>query len=123
MPVHAASSGLVLLAYSGPAVQEEVLSGRLEKVTPETITDPPLIRKHLAEIRQRGYVAIPGIGVSEWTGIAVPVFGPDGTVAAALNAIVPRGEAAVPFTVPALLTAAHGIARALKASGQRPRRL
>ncbi len=34
MPVHAASSGLVLLAYSAPAVQEEVLSGRLEKVDP-----------------------------------------------------------------------------------------
>lgn len=117
MPIHAASSGLVLLAYSAPAVQQAVLSGPLEKVTPETITDPALIRKHLAEIRQRGYVAIPGIGVSEWTGIAVPVFGPDGAVAAALNVIVPRAEAAVPSTVPSLLTAAHGIARALKASG------
>src|SRR5512141_604413 len=98
MPIHAASSGLVLLAHSVPAVQEEVLAGFLSQVTPETITDPALLRKHLAEIRQRGYVAIPGIGVTEWTGIAVPVFGPDGTVAAALNAIVPRDEAAVPVT-------------------------
>ena len=57
MPLHAASSGLVLLAYSAPAFQDEVLAGPLEKVTPETLTDPQLIRKHLAEIRQRGYVA------------------------------------------------------------------
>jgi DNA-binding IclR family transcriptional regulator len=114
MPVHAASSGLVLLAFSPPDFQDEVLSRPLAPVTPETITDPARIRKHLAEIRQRGYVALPGIGVTEWTGIAVPVFGPDKTIAAALNAIVPRQEAAVPLTVPALLTAAHGISRALK---------
>jgi DNA-binding IclR family transcriptional regulator len=113
MPIHAASSGLALVAFVPPAVQAQVLSKPLAAVTPETITDPRLIRKHLAEIRQRGYVALPGIGVTEWTGIAVPVFGPGRTVAAALNAIVPRQDAAVPLIVPALLTAAHGISRAL----------
>jgi DNA-binding IclR family transcriptional regulator len=111
----------VLLAYSPPAFQDEVLARPLPAVTAETITDPALIRKHLAEIRQRGYVALPGIGVTEWTGIAVPVFGPDNGIAAALNAIVPRQAAAVPLTVPALLTAAHGISRALKAA-RAPRR-
>ncbi|GAA3315586.1 IclR family transcriptional regulator [Arthrobacter ramosus] len=122
MPIHAASSGLVLLAYSPPAFQDKVLSAPLAKVTPETITDPLLIRKHLAEIRQRGYVALPGIGVTEWTGIAVPVFGANNEIAAALNAIVPRDEADIPYTVPALLTAAHGISRALKSTGSFSRR-
>jgi DNA-binding IclR family transcriptional regulator len=122
MPIHAASSGLVLLAFSSRGFQDQMLTAPLAQVTPETITDPTLIRKHLAEIRQRGYVAIPGIGVTAWTGIAVPVFGLDGTTTAALNAIVPRDQADVPFTVPALLTAAHGISRALKAAGQAPRR-
>lgn len=116
MPIHASSSGLVLLAFSPPAFQDEVLSRPLAAVTPETITDPLVIRKHLAEIRQRGYVALPGIGVTEWTGIAVPVFGPGNAIAAALNAIVPRQEAAVPLRVPALLTAANGVSRALKAA-------
>ena len=116
MPIHAASSGLVLLAFSPPAVQAEVLAKPLKAATPETITDTALIRKHLAEIRQRGYVALPGIGVTEWTGIAVPVFGSGNTIVAALNAIVPRQEAAVPLIVPALLTAAHGITRALKSA-------
>ncbi|MFW3385563.1 UNVERIFIED_CONTAM: IclR family transcriptional regulator [Kocuria sp. CPCC 205274] len=115
MPIHATSSGLVLLTHSPPWLQEEVLAGPLAKVTPETITDPPTLRKHLAAIRRRGYAALPGIGVTEWTGIAVPVFGPGGAVVAALNATVPREEANVPFTVPALLTAAHGISRALGA--------
>jgi DNA-binding IclR family transcriptional regulator len=122
MPIHAASSGLVLLAYSPASVQDAVLSGKLEKVTPETPTDPAQIRRQLAEIRQRGFVALPGIGVTEWTGIAVPVFGADNQIAAALNAIVPRGEANVPFTVPALITAAHGISRALGAQSRQPGR-
>ena len=91
-----------------------MLAKPLKAATPETISDPAVIRKHLAEIRQRGYVALPGIGVTEWTGIAVPVFGSGNTIAAALNAIVPRQEAAVPLIVPALLTSAHGISRALK---------
>jgi DNA-binding IclR family transcriptional regulator len=120
MPIHAASSGLVLLAHASREFQDHLLSRPLARVTPETITDPALIRKHLAEIRRQGFVALPGIGVTEWTGIAVPVFGHGGMVAAALNAIVPRGEADVPSTVPALLTAAHGISRALKAAGPVP---
>ena len=111
----------MLLAFSPARFQDEVLTRPLAAVTAETITDPGLIRKHLADIRQRGYVALPGIGVTEWTGIAVPVFGPDNGIAAALNAIVPRQEAAVPLIVPALRTAAHGISRALKAAAP-PRR-
>ncbi|GGG65208.1 IclR family transcriptional regulator [Kocuria dechangensis] len=120
MPLNACSSGLVLLAHSSPEFQDSFLSGRLTKVTDETPTDPGLIRRHLAEIRQRGFVALPGIGVSEWLGVAVPVFGAERTVVAALNAIVPRDQAEVRLIVPALLTAAHGISRTL---APRPRRL
>jgi DNA-binding IclR family transcriptional regulator len=113
MPLNACSPGLVLLAHSSPQFQESYLAGRLEKVTDETPTDPGLIRRHLAEVRHRGFVALPGIGVSEWLGIAVPVFGAGRTVAAALSAIVPRDQPDVPLIVPALLTASHGISRTL----------
>ncbi len=120
MPIHAASSGLVLLAYSDTAYQDEILSLPLEAVTTDTITDPSIIRKHLADIRQRGHVAIPGIGHMDWIGIAVPVFGIAGKIAASLNAIVPRGEANVPAIIPSLLTAAHGISRTLGADNRLP---
>lgn len=113
MPIHAASSGLVLLAHRPPAEQDAYLAGRLEAVTPETPTDPEQIRRLLAEVRARGYIARPGIGVTEWTGIAVPVWGPEGVVAA-LNAIMPRDDADIPRVVLALATAAHGIGRELK---------
>jgi hypothetical protein len=51
------------------------------------------------------------LSVPARTGIAVAVFGPGGRIAAALNAIVPRTEANIPFTVPALLTAARHFPR------------
>lgn len=113
LPLNACSPGLVLLAHSSPAFQESFLAGRLTKRTDETPTDPGLIRRHLAEVRQRGFVALPGIGVSEWLGIAVPVFGHERSVVAALSAIVPRDEGDVQVIVPALLTAARGISRTL----------
>jgi DNA-binding IclR family transcriptional regulator len=113
LPLNACSPGLVLLAHSSPEFQEVFLAGRMEKVTDETPTDPGLIRRHLAEVRRRGFVALPGIGVSEWLGIAVPVFGAERTVVAALSAIVPREGAEVRLIVPSLLTASHGISRTL----------
>jgi DNA-binding IclR family transcriptional regulator len=120
MPLHASSSGLVLLAFSTAAVQASALEGPLEKTTTETVTDPVALRRQLADVRQKGFAAPPGIGRPEWIGVAVPVFGPERTadgpvIAAALNAIVPRADAdLVPRVVLALTTAAHGASRALR---------
>lgn len=119
MPLHAASSGLVLLAFSDPSVQARALRGPLERTTPETVVDPDELRRQLADIRQRGYAAPPGVGRPEWIGVAVPVFGPVDSgagrrIAAAVSCILPRSSAdLVPRMVPALTTAAHGMSRAL----------
>ena len=119
MPIHASSSGLVLLAFSDPEVQEGILSRSLKKETPSTETDPKVVRRTLAEIRRVGYVAPPSIGRTGWMGVAVPVFWGDRTIAAALNAIVPRegthahAHAYAKALIPALRTAASGISREL----------
>lgn len=115
MPVHASSSGLVLLAHADAEFRKQVLASPLQRLTPETLVDPQLLRRHLTDIRERGYVALAGAGVSEWTGIAVPVFGLGGRVVAALNVIVARDSVRVPAVLPSLLTASHGISRALNA--------
>jgi DNA-binding IclR family transcriptional regulator len=44
-------------------------------------------------------------------GIAVPVYGPDHSVVAALSLIVPSRDSQPMMHVPALLAAARGIAR------------
>ncbi|WP_211880233.1 IclR family transcriptional regulator [Pseudarthrobacter albicanus] len=118
LPVHATSSGLVLLANSPAAYQEIILSRPLTKYTETTLTDPAVLRRHLAEIRQRGFAAMPGVIVPESSGIAVPVFGPDNTVVAALSVVVPRNEDNTAARVPVLMAAARGISRALGWRGE-----
>lgn len=107
LPVHATSSGLVLLAHSPAAYQDTFLARPLTKFTETTLTDPAVLRRHLAEIRQRGFAAMPGVIVPESSGIAVPVFGPDNTVRAALSVVVPRNEENAAARVPVLMAAAR----------------
>jgi DNA-binding IclR family transcriptional regulator len=115
-PIHACSPGLALLAHASPAYQDHVLSLPLEPVTEMTVTDPAILRKQLAEIRRRGYAFEPGTGVSEWTGIAVPVGGCGSAPIAAVSAIYPRGREEERKAVAALRRAADQIARSLDAT-------
>lgn len=121
MPIHACSSGIVLMAYQPPEAQEAFLAGPLPARTPLTPTDPSVLRRLFAEVRSRGYIAPADVGEVGWTGIAVPVWGTEGVVAA-LNAIVPKDGSEVSRVVPALVTAAHGIGRVLRdeSGGSRP---
>ena len=114
-PLHAASSGLILLAYSPAEFQAEFLQKPLARYTERTVTDPKTLRRVLADIRQRRYSIVPGIGTAGWTGIAVPVFGPKKTVVAALSAVYPPGQDDPAAAIPALQSAAFGISMALGA--------
>lgn len=112
LPIHASSSGLVLLANSAPEFQDEVLCGPLRAFTPCTVTDPGTLRRMLAEVRKQGYAYCPGFFDVTAAGCAVPIRGPAGDVVAALAAIVPNDENAR-STIPALQAAAHGISRTM----------
>lgn len=115
LPVHASSSGLVLLAYADRDLQEEVLASPMRRYTRSTLTEPAEVRRLLASVRQRGFVACDGFIHPDAMGIAVPVRGPAGNVVAALGVVVPA-KGAEPMThVPALVTAARGIFRAMGA--------
>jgi DNA-binding IclR family transcriptional regulator len=115
LPLHASSSGQVLLAFGPPDLQETVLRGRLARYTPHTITSPAVLRTTLAEIRRQGYAWCPGHIHVDALGVAVPVRDGRGTVVAALAAIVPNNEDG--RTVPGvLLTAARGISRGISGS-------
>ncbi|HEV7472224.1 MAG TPA: IclR family transcriptional regulator [Pseudonocardia sp.] len=111
LPLHASSSGLVLLAHSPGELQERVLAAPLARYTANTITDPGRLRGTLAGIRRDGYVLCAGHIHPEATGIAVPVRS-DTQVVAAVAAIVPNDEHAR-AAVPALRAAARGIGRLL----------
>ncbi len=112
LPLHASSSGLVLLAHGPVSLRERILAGPLTTYTPRTPATPAQLRAILADVRQQGYAYCPGYVHEEALGIAAPVRGGDGTVAAALAVIVPN-DASAQAVVPVVRTAARGISRAL----------
>lgn len=114
LPVHASSSGLVLLAYADPEVRERVLSGPLRAMSRETVTDAAALRALLTSIRRRGHITAPGSIEAVSTGVAVPVRD-RGEVVAALSVVLPRDAAPEP-AIDALLAAANTIEHDLKLS-------
>lgn len=115
LPLHASSSGLVLLAFGDAALQQRMLTAPLAPVSAETITDPAALRRELAAIRTRGYAFAPGYVEAVSTGIAVPVADRSGVVAA-LSVVVPRGAVNEAATVEVLKRAAAGIGESLSRS-------
>src|SRR3954471_5120646 len=76
-PLHATSSGKVLLAHAPDAVRKSLLTRELRRFTPATITDPELLRQHLDRIAEQGW----GSTVEEYevglNAVAAPVRGAD----------------------------------------------
>lgn len=116
LPLHASSSGLVLLAFADDELQDRVLSGPLAARSAETITDPHTLRRTLAEIRRVGHAVAPGFIAPESTGIAVPIRGAGGTAVAALSVVLPRDSPQHDTTIVYLKSAAQGIAKGLRSS-------
>lgn len=90
LPLHASSSGLVLLAFGTRELQDRVLMGPLIRLTAETITDAAVLRRRLAEIRSLGYSVARGSIEAVSTGVAVPIRDAGGSAIAALSVVLPR---------------------------------
>lgn len=114
LPLHASSSGLVLLAHGPADLRERVFDGPLQRYTPDTPSTAARLRAVLAEVRRQGYAYCPGYVHLDALGIAAPVRDARGDVVAALAVIVPN-EAGASSVVPVVRTAARGVSRALGA--------
>lgn len=114
LPLHASSSGLVLLAFAAPEVQERVLAGPLTALAPETVTDAAELRRLLARIRRERFVVAAGTVETVSTGVAVPIReGRTGPVIAALSVVLPR-DAPTAGALDELRSAATGVEQALR---------
>lgn len=114
LPLHASSSGLVLLAHADPALRERVLARPLRAVSRETVTDAATLEALLQSVRRHGHVVAPGSIEAVSTGVAVPVRD-RGEVVAALSVVLPRDTRTEP-TISALLDAAGAIEQDLRNS-------
>lgn len=84
-PLHAVSSGLVILAHQRPDFINRYLASPLIRCTPWTMTDPGELRDRLEQIRSIGYVWVYEEFAEELNSVAAPVFEGEGRVEAALH--------------------------------------
>ena len=83
-PLHATSSGKVILAFLSPDEREQVLKSlSLARHTEQTVTSLPALRASLEAIRRAGVCVTTDELVSGASGIAAPVFDRYGRVAGA----------------------------------------
>ncbi|NYF18527.1 DNA-binding IclR family transcriptional regulator [Microbacterium sp. AK009] len=113
MPLHASSSGLVLLAFADPALVTEVVRQGLRVYTEHTLRTEKDLRARLRQVRADGFAVNDGHIHAESRGIAVPVSGPDGSVYAAVGFVVPNDGASPHPYIGLLRRAAAGIAKDL----------
>jgi DNA-binding IclR family transcriptional regulator len=116
-PAHATGVGLVLLAYSPAEVQERYLAAPLAAFTEKTIVDSRQLRRVLADVRRTGIAVSDGQVTLDAVSVAAPVRNAANEVVAALSIVVHTGSTPPSALAPAVLTAARGISRALRAGG------
>jgi DNA-binding IclR family transcriptional regulator len=116
LPLHASSSGLVLLAHADAASREEVLSDELFRYTDQTVQSPDNLRTILQKVRQDGFACGSGFIHPQARGIAVPVRGVNEVVVAAVSVVVPNDDAPITPFVRLLQAASQGISKDLHAA-------
>ncbi|MFN3346877.1 MAG: IclR family transcriptional regulator [Candidatus Bipolaricaulaceae bacterium] len=116
VPPHCTALGKVLLAHNQETLERLLASGPLPALTPNTITNPELLRRELERVRQQGYA-------TDWEEfhegnicVAAPVRNYRGTVVAAISVSFPKPrlthESLEKF-VQAVIRGAHEISAAI----------
>ena len=84
-PLHATSSGKVLLAYLEAGERGDLIARGLDRYTPNTQTDAAALEQELIRVVEQGYATTFGELEIGLNAAAVPVRGEHGTVVAALS--------------------------------------
>ena len=85
IPLHAVSSGQVLLAFRTPAAIERFLERPMERFTDRTLTEAEAVRDRLREVRRQGYIWAMDEFETGISSIAAPIADASGEVIAAVH--------------------------------------
>ncbi|WP_371931465.1 IclR family transcriptional regulator [Glutamicibacter sp. MNS18] len=116
LPLHASSSGLVLLANAEPDFQERMICSDHQVYTSETVNDPGQLRRLLHSVRREGYCVGSGYIHPDARGIAVPVRGPKEEVVATMGVVVPNDNSPTAPYINLLTAASHAVSKDLIAA-------
>ncbi|WP_202126118.1 IclR family transcriptional regulator [Actinomadura physcomitrii] len=117
LPLHCSGVGKVLLSHAGTRVRQDVLDGELRSYTPQTVTDPQILRRELAECRRTGTAMVRGEMSNGADSVATRILDGDGRVVASLSVVVRSGSVRPQTVLPSVITSGLGISRRL---GWRP---
>jgi IclR family transcriptional regulator, KDG regulon repressor len=85
LPYHASAQGKLCLAFGEPALLDQVCRGKMEALTPYSITTPRALRAEINQVRRNGYATAFHESLVGTNSLAAPVLGPGqvlrGTVA------------------------------------------
>jgi DNA-binding IclR family transcriptional regulator len=115
-PLHATSSGKVLLAFADETLRKAVLSGPLERHTELTVTDPDELRRQLDQAIQRGWASTDDELELGLAAVAAPIRNGGGRVIAAVSVSGPSyrlGAQAFPQAAARLIEGAAEISTRL----------
>lgn len=85
LPMHAVSSGQVMLAFRAPAAIERYLVRPLERFTELTVVDPDALRARLRDVRRDGYAWAREEFDRGISSVAAPIADASGEVVAAVH--------------------------------------
>jgi len=96
-PLHAAATGKAIFAYLSAEERKRVIDSiGLPRRTDTTITNAAALLTELETIRAQGYAESRGESISGTIGIAAPIFGRSGHVAASIGISAPEHRAEGP---------------------------
>ncbi len=85
LPMHAVSSGLVMLAHMPPSEVDAYLARPLERFTPATVVEPSAVRERLRRVLLDGYAWTAEEVAEGITSVAAALAAEDGEVVAAIH--------------------------------------
>jgi DNA-binding IclR family transcriptional regulator len=74
LPAHIVAGGKVMLAFSPPDFVDSVVKEGLIRLTPNTVTEPKILKQKLAKYRQMGLAYDLGESDLDYHFVAAPVF-------------------------------------------------
>ncbi|MBS1677767.1 MAG: IclR family transcriptional regulator [Actinobacteria bacterium] len=120
IPLHAGASQKAILANMRDDAREAVLTGPLEEVCRNTVTDPAVLRIELDKIRRHGWAcSFEENNLHAW-GVAVPILDGNGEVVAALGLAAPDARLSVEITIDHVRRVAEAAAELAEALGLPP---